>query len=401
MGRMRCKFTVLKKIRRCVAKNRCGSPKGYMDRNKPSEVRKHPSQRFNIEVANQSLAFVPVSITDATLTGAQLASAAGHKDLASIIVLQILSDGSLEDIGLQETVQLDERTNRFIIVKSDRTYRFVLNGQRLEWPCPVITGAQIRILGQIEENHSLFLQLNKKADREIEPHNLVNLDAPGVEELYSVKRVWKLNVQGVIIDSEDSTITAKDAMQKAGFDTTAAWIIILKYNGHPKQIIALDTVIDLTQPGIEKLRLTPAHVDNGGSIVEARRDFGLLPTDEFYLNEQQYDWETFNEAGKRWLLIKEYPLPEGYTVGAVKLAIQVPPLYPKAQLDMFYTDPPLALSSGVAIPANQVRAVIEGTQFHGWSRHRNSASAWNPANDSVITHLALIEGALNKEVGLD
>ncbi len=370
-----------------------------MDKLQPTEVRKHPSSGFNIEVADQSLAFVPVSIDDATPTGAQLASAAGHKDLAAMIVLRMFADGSLEDISLQEIVQLSDEANRFIIVKSDRTYRFVLNGQRLEWPCAVITGAQIRKLGQIEKNQSLFLEQTKKADREIASHDLVNLDDPGVEKLYTEKGVWKLNVQGVVIESETSTIIAKDAMEKAGFDTTAAWIIILKYIGHPKQKIELDTVIDLTNPGIEKLRLTPAHVENGECMVEVRRDFGLLPTDESYLNGQQYSWETINEAGKRWLLINEYPLPEGYTVEVVKLAIQVPPLYPKAQLDMFYTDPPLALSSGLAIPANQVRAVIEGIQFHGWSRHRNHASAWNPTKDSVITHLALIEGALNKEVG--
>lgn len=81
------------------------------------------------------------------------------------------------------------------------------------------------------------------------------------------------------------------------------------------------------------------------------------------------------------------------------LALEVPPTYPGAQIDMFYTNPPLALTSGRAIDCTQIAATIRGVAFNGWSRHRGPGSPWNPAMDNVSTHLALVESALLKEVG--
>jgi hypothetical protein len=82
------------------------------------------------------------------------------------------------------------------------------------------------------------------------------------------------------------------------------------------------------------------------------------------------------------------------------LALEIPLTYPGAQIDMFYAYPPLALKSGRAIDRTQVRATILGLEFHGWSRHRNASAPWDAAHDCVATHLALVESAIAKEVGL-
>jgi hypothetical protein len=205
---------------------------------------------------------------------------------------------------------------------------------------------------------------------------------------------WKLDVQGVKIESRQPTIVAREAIKRAGFDPDAAWIIVLKVAGEPKREIDIDTTIDLRHHGLEKLRLTPRQINNGEAQAPRRVDFTLLPVDEAHLNRLGLIWETRNDNGRRWLLMRTYPLPTGYVQRAADIAIEMPTAYPTAQLDMFYCDPHLALGSGAVIPQTQVSETILGTNFQRWSRHRQ----WDSSRDTLATHLALVDESLRREV---
>jgi len=215
---------------------------------------------------------------------------------------------------------------------------------------------------------------------------------------------WKLNVQGVLLNLEEPTIKVRDAIDEAGFDSNKDWIITLRVQGQPKQEVGLDFVVDLRTPGIEKLRLTPREINNGEAPSAPRRQFSLLEIDEKFLDGLGCLWETVIENTddskcRRWFLIHNYLIPRGFTVEYTLLALEIPLTYPGAQIDMFYTYPPLTLKSGRSIDRTQVSAAILGTQFNGWSRHRGAKSPWNPASDNVSTHLALVESAMAKETG--
>lgn len=216
---------------------------------------------------------------------------------------------------------------------------------------------------------------------------------------------WKLNVQGVVLTVDEPTIEVRKAIKNAGFDPTQDWIVILRVHGEPKREVGLDFVIDLRTPGIEKLRLTPREVNNGEAPATPRRQFALLAIDERFLNALDLFWETIVDQAvspsksRRWLLIYSYPVPAGFTVERTLLALEIPPTYPGAQIDMFYTNPPLRLKSGRPIDRTQISATILGTPFNGWSRHRGAQSQWNPASDNVSTHLALVEAAMSRETG--
>jgi len=207
--------------------------------------------------------------------------------------------------------------------------------------------------------------------------------------------VWKLNVQGVTIESLKPEIVVRQAIQQAGFNPDLPWIIILKVAGEPKREVDLSFVIDLRHKGIEKLRLTPRQINNGEICGQRRAAFAMLPQDEALLDRLGLDWETLVDAGRRWLIISNYPLPRGYQVTVATIGIEVPVSYPGAQLDMFYCHPPLALSSGAAIPQTQQIETVIGLPFQRWSRHRQ----WDPARDTLATHLALVEESLHREVG--
>jgi hypothetical protein len=207
--------------------------------------------------------------------------------------------------------------------------------------------------------------------------------------------VWKLNVQGVIIRSRTPEIVVRQAIQQAGFNPGTPWIIVLKVAGEPKREVDLSFVIDLRHKGIEKLRLTPRQINNGEMSGQRRVAFAMLPQDEALLDRLGFDWETLVDAGRRWLIIRNYPLPPGYQVATATIAIEVPVSYPGAQLDMFYCHPPLALPSGAAIPQTQQIETVIGLPFQRWSRHRQ----WDPARDTLATHLALVDESLHREVG--
>jgi hypothetical protein len=205
--------------------------------------------------------------------------------------------------------------------------------------------------------------------------------------------IWKINVQGVGVESDKPTILARHAIKLAGFNPDAGWIIVLKITGEPRREIGLDTKIDLTHPGVEKLRLTPRQIINGDGPAQ-RLDFRLLPQDEAHLIRLGLRWETVCEGGRRWLLLRAYPLPQGYNVAATNVAIEIPVSYPGAQLDMFYCCPTLLRANSTRPPQTEHAELILGVSHQRWSRHRQ----WDSSCDSLATHLTLVDESLRREI---
>jgi len=357
-----------------------------------------------ISVAGLSLVFQDVVISMESPTGAQIAGAAGFQPQQEATVMEVLASGELDDVRPDEVVGLAGSTRKFVVVLTDHLDKLTINGTLYEWPAPIVSGGQLRKLSQVAADQEIFQELPDGVERVIHDHDLVNLDAPGIEKFKSRPRIWKLNVQGVMLDVPHPTIEVRKAIQDAGFDPTKPWIIVLRVRGEPKREVDLNYVVDLRHPGIEKLRLTPREVNNGEAPSAPRRLFRLLDVDERFLNQLGVRWETVidnsapNQA-RRWLLIHDYAVPNGFTVERVLLALEIPLTYPGAQIDMFYTNPPLALKTGRPIDRTQVAATILGAAFNGWSRHRGAGSAWDPQRDNVATHLALVESAMLKETG--
>ncbi|EOL8949508.1 multiubiquitin domain-containing protein [Cronobacter dublinensis] len=349
----------------------------------------------SIEIADKDLNFRQVNVDDKTLTGSQISAAAGFKPDQFPVVLQVLANGLLESLSPGELARPGVENNKFIVVISDRTYFFSVDGERLEWPFNQITGHTVRKLGGVSEGKRLLLEKEDTADEEIQVHQFVSLEPKGVERFISRDPVWKLNVQGKVYLFDTPIISVRDAVVRAGLNPEQAWYIFFSVEGKPKEEKTINDHLDLTTPGIEKLRLTPRNVSNGEAAVALRRDFELLDNDENYLNEMGFQWETCANEQSRWLVINDYVLPEGYNQKQVQLVLLIPEGYPMSLLDMFYVFPELKLSNGSEIPATQIRVVIDQNTFQGWSRHR----PWDPNTDSVISQLAMANGCLLKEVG--
>jgi hypothetical protein len=358
------------------------------------------AERYRIIVLDENLQEQKVMIDDPVPCGRQILDAVGYVPADNHVLLMIRTAGMLEEVNLEETIDIYQQgVEQFIVFKSDRIFYFSCNGRRLPWGAQLIKEETLRVVCKIPADQDIWLESKLSVDRPLCKGEDIDLAAPGLEKLYSQPKSWKLNVQGVLITSSQPTIVASTALQKAGFNPDKGWILILKIKDQPKKNIGLNDVIDLTNPGIEKLRLTPAEINNGEGVIASKMQFSLLEKDHNYLNGLGLNWETVVDGSRRWLIIHNYILPAGYNQNTVRIASEIPPAYPDAALDMFYVYPPLLLSGGGVIAQTQISIHIYGDTFQRWSRHLNGATKWNPLVDCIASHLAVVEESLLREVG--
>ncbi|MBI5370402.1 MAG: hypothetical protein HZA79_00095 [Sphingobacteriales bacterium] len=127
-----------------------------------------------------------------------------------------------------------------------------------------------------------------------------------------------------------------------------------------------------------------------------KRQFQLPEQDTTFLEGLGLSWEAVNDGGMQWVIIHNYPVPPGYNITEVSVAIKIESGYPRAQLDMAYFFPALSRLDGKAINAITVQ-VIDGKQFQRWSRHRTGQNPWREGVDDLSTHIALVSYWFEKE----
>src|SRR4051812_7826949 len=100
--------------------------------------------------------------------------------------------------------------------------------------------------------------------------------------------------------------------------------------------------------------------------MDLRRQFQLPEEDEECLSAGEFVLEAVVEGKTKWVIIHDYPVPDGYNHRTVLAALRIPPPYPDDQIDMVYFHPALALNSGKNI--RQLSACqIDGKEFQQWS----------------------------------
>jgi len=128
-----------------------------------------------------------------------------------------------------------------------------------------------------------------------------------------------------------------------------------------------------------------------------RRAAELSQQDAAFLEGLGRPWEVILD-GSLWVLLHEFPLPEGYTESTVTMAIRIESGYPLAQLDMMYLYPAIQRRDGKHIGAAEVQQPLDQKQFQRWSRHRGPGNPWKNGEDSLETHVYLMDEALRSEL---
>lgn len=353
---------------------------------------------YGLRIGDEDLVFTDHQINDPVVTLEQILGLANARPKDEFDVYEFRHDGTFTRLDAAAAVDLRQvGIESFLVFRTDRAFRLIVDDERYDWGIRRISGKALREIANITPEMELWEELREQPDRKIEDTDLVDLNHPGTEKFYSRARAWKLKIRQNIYEFTAPCITARQALEAAGFDLKKGWDLVL-VSASGRREIKIDDKIDLSEPGIEKLRVKPSIVKNGESQPGPRREFSLLERDEDFLNKLGLNWRTLVDGGKRWLIIDGYELPKGLSASSITLALEIPAKYPSTQIDMFYCSPSLTLADGKGIPKTDVTKSIEGVTFQRWSRHRNGDSVWQPESDCVETHLELVEECIGREV---
>ena len=122
----------------------------------------------------------------------------------------------------------------------------------------------------------------------------------------------------------------------------------------------------------------------------------LLEDDELFLKEKGYSYTTAIENSAIHIVIHGFSFPLMYQPRQADLLIRLPPGYPQANPDMFWTRPDITLASGAMPQAAGTHEPYLGQTWQRWSRHWGAA--WRAGLDTLQTFIAAIQADLNRGV---
>jgi len=159
---------------------------------------------FEFQISDQSLQFTPKVIDDPVPTGSQILSIAGARPASDFLLFQILRDGALEMVRPEQTVDLrNAGTEKFLVFRSDRSFRFFLDERAFDWGASYISGATIkRLAGVPSETTEVWLDAAGGHDRQIDDKEMVDLASPGTERFVTrtIQIAIKVNSRDRVVD---------------------------------------------------------------------------------------------------------------------------------------------------------------------------------------------------------
>lgn len=194
----------------------------------------------------------------------------------------------------------------------------------------------------------------------------------------------KIDRETFVVEKE--CMTGRELLVLVGKKPVEKFQLNQKLKGGKVKQIKLDQTVCFTEPGIEKFMTLPLDQTEGEN---PRKQFQLLDDDSEFLESLGLPWETLSESTDRWILIYNFPVPLGYNVDVVTVAIKLEPGYPRTQLDMAYFLPALARKDGNPIGALSAQN-IDGKMFQRWSRHRTGSNPWREGIDNLSTHVSIV-----------
>ncbi|ARK41573.1 multiubiquitin domain-containing protein [Burkholderia pseudomallei] len=166
------------------------------------------ARAYRIQFALDGVDFRPVVVTDPVPTGRQILAAAGLDDRDDVTLCAILASGDFEDVSLNETFDLrGQGAERFIAFRTDRDFKFTLNGRQLIWGQSSIPGEALYFLSDIGADQAVFLDVRGGTDRMIEPEDRIDLTEPGVEHFVTARRPVKGYV--IVVNSREEPVPDK------------------------------------------------------------------------------------------------------------------------------------------------------------------------------------------------
>jgi hypothetical protein len=125
----------------------------------------------------------------------------------------------------------------------------------------------------------------------------------------------------------------------------------------------------------------------------------LAQEDLNYLQQKGYQYAVTQTDGLIYVVIRQYKLPPAYTPSQTDMLLRLPPNFPMARPDMFWTFPHVRRAANGSYPqaCETFDVNYEGQQWQRWSRHFD-AKLWRPGVDNLKTYLGTIKHELEKGI---
>ncbi|MCP5286101.1 MAG: multiubiquitin domain-containing protein [Burkholderiaceae bacterium] len=138
---------------------------------------------YLVRIGDERLEFNKRRIADPTPTGDQILDAAGVLDRSGYQVLQLLATGETESLRPTETTDLRTAgVESFVVFRTDRLYRFTLDGRALDWGASRISGTALLTLARKDPGaFDVWLDRPGGRDRIIDLDEQVSLAGADVE----------------------------------------------------------------------------------------------------------------------------------------------------------------------------------------------------------------------------
>ena len=178
-------------------------------------VRRHGP--YQVLIGDENLRFEPRLISDPTPTGGQILEAACVKSPVEFVVYQLHTGGLLEELGVELTTDLrDAGIERFIVMRTDRSFRLLLNDHACEWGVKQISGFTLKKIAGVDlEATDVWQEFSGRAPRLIEDTELVDLAEPGVERFVTRERLYKIIVNARPKEVKQSRLTFWEVVRLA------------------------------------------------------------------------------------------------------------------------------------------------------------------------------------------
>lgn len=210
-------------------------------------------------------------------------------------------------------------------------------------------------------------------------------------------RAYQVLIDKELYVLENAFPTGAELLEKAKKNPVEQFAIYIKEPGEQPKRIQLDEKVDLTAPGVERFVTLPLDQTEGEGQSTARMHFQMPEEDMDWLLSRGKPFELLAENGVQRVLLHEFPVPPGYNHSTVSACVRIDPGYPDSQIDMVWFFPPLARPTGQPIGALSDEQ-FDGKVWQRWSRHRTGQNPWRPGVDNLMTHYALVDDWLHREL---
>lgn len=127
-------------------------------------------------------------LDDPKPTGRQLIDLTGVRPIDEYLIFLKLRGGGFEEIRLNETVDLTRNgTERFLTFDSAASYRFEIDGERIEWGAKLITGLRLKQIAGVDPvTYALWREVRRAEDQPVSDDDMIDLSEEGLERFFTV-----------------------------------------------------------------------------------------------------------------------------------------------------------------------------------------------------------------------